>query len=123
MRVFIQFFIGVFIVPLLAFAQANPSLVQERRAQLEAQLRFFEQEIAQTEARVTEKRNEAESLARDIAIIDENIKLKRLTIQARTLSIKKLEAQIEEKRESILEIEGTVARGKVSLAELLRQLN
>ncbi|HEY4497161.1 MAG TPA: hypothetical protein VJC20_00160, partial [Candidatus Paceibacterota bacterium] len=103
--------------------QANPALVQERRTQLEAQLRAFEQEIAQTEARVAEKRTEAESLQRTIALIDENIKLKRLTIQARTLSIKKLEVQIEEKRTSIAGIEETVAKSKVSLAESLRQLD
>lgn len=110
-------------MPLLVLAQANPALVQERRAQLEAQLRAFEQEIAQTEARVAEKRTEAESLQRTIALIDENIKLKRLTIQARTLSIKKLEAQIEEKRITILDLEKTIAQSRVALAELLRELN
>ena len=123
MHIRTQFLVGALILPLLAIAQANPSLVQERRAQLEAELRAFEQEIAQTEARVAEKKNEAESLQRNIAILDENIKLKRLTIQARTLSIQKLEAQIEEKRKSILEIEETVAKSKVALAESLRQLN
>ena len=123
MHIRTQFLVGALILPLLAIAQANPSLVQERRAQLEAELRAFEQEIAQTEARVAEKKNEAESLQRNIAILDENIKLKRLTIQARTLSIQKLEAQVEEKRKSILEIEETVAKSKVALAESLRQLN
>lgn len=110
------------VYPLFVFAQADPSLVANRRTQLEAQLRDYEAQIAETERQVFEKRKEADSLQRDISILDATIKLKKLFIQARNISINKLETQIIQKSGSIQTLSEKIAHNKVSLAESLRQL-
>lgn len=115
--------LAIFVSPILVWAAVDPSSVTQRRAQLETQLQEYERQIAETENIVLQKRKESDSLQRDIAILDGNIKLKKLAIKAHTLAITKLDEQITQKSQAIQSMAETIAKNKVSLSELLRQVN
>ena len=100
-----------------------PSAVLERRAQLEADLAALEKEIEDYRGLIQSKQNEAQSLERDIAILDAQINKAKLEIKARTLAISRLAGQISEKTETISALEEKIRREKASLAELLRKLH
>lgn len=123
MRTIFFVLIGILMLPVGAIAEVDPALVQSRRIQLENQLRDFERQIADTENLMLQKRKEGESLQRDISILDANIKIKKLVIQARTVAIARLEDQITQKTQNIAGLATTIARNKVTLSESIKQLN
>jgi hypothetical protein len=96
--------------------------VQRRRAELQAQLDLYEQQIAQTQKLVSQKQQEAQTLQRDVYILDGNIKLKKLAIQLRTVTIKQLSEDIGDKSQNISELNQEIQYTKSSLASAIRSI-
>ena len=106
------------------YAQAlDPSIVVDRRAELERELLGLEKEIENYSDLIKTKQSEAQSLGRDIALLDAQIKKAQLEIKARTLAIGKLQGAIGEKSRTIVGLEEKIQRERASLAELLRELH
>ncbi len=93
----------------------------ERRARLEAQLQQVERQILNQRVLVEQKQRERQSLERDLAIIDSEIKEAQLGIQARAVAIEQLSEQISEKEEIIEILNERLEKQRTSLAELIRQ--
>lgn len=110
---------------LSVFAQAtpNPSAVTDRRAQLEAELANLEKEISDYQGLIRTKQGEAQSLERDIGLLDAQIKKAQLEIKARTIAIANLQGAIGQKTEVITGLEDKIRKEKASLAELMRELH
>jgi len=126
MNIVTRFFISiivlsVFALPMLALAEATSGDVNNRRAQLEAELAQLEREIAEQGAVLQEKQKERVSLERDVAILDAQIEKAKLSIRARDLSIRTLSDDIGEKADTIVALDDKLIREKQSLAELFRK--
>lgn len=93
----------------------------ERKARLEAELQNVERQILTQQRLVEDKQSERQSLERDMAIIDGQIKQAQLGLQARSVSIKQLSFQIDEKEEMLGVLEDKQRRQKESLADLVRK--
>ena len=100
----------------------DPSVVTQRRADLESQLAGLEKEIDGFQSLIQSKQAEAQSLQRDIAIIDAQIQKSKLEIKARTISINNLQGAIDDKSRHIDLLSAKMEREKASLAELMRRL-
>ncbi len=103
--------------PLLSYAALTP----EERAELERQLAEVEQQIAANKAELGKKQNERQSLERDVAIIDANIKDAKLAIRQRDLSIKKITDGIVDKESAIRLLDSKVEKGQESVAQMIRR--
>ncbi len=101
-------------------AQAS-SQVDARRAELQRELDVLEEEIAQQEAILNGKREETQSLERDVAILTAQIRKSQLAIQARDLTIRNLTNDIVGKQGTIESLSAELEREKRSLAQLLRK--
>lgn len=120
MRIIIPifFFLCAFVyVPHIVYAETR----EERRARLEAELQEIEQQMLAQQVLVDDKKSERQSLERDLAIIDGEIKKAQLAIQARSIEIEKLGTQIVNKEEAIEELSDSLSRQKQSMAELVRR--
>lgn len=114
---------GISCIPLFLLAQTiNPSLVGERRAELEAELAELEAQIEGFRGVIQEKQKERTSLERDVAILDAQIEKSRLEIRARNLTIGRLANSIGEKSSLIALLDQKIENEKASLAELLRKV-
>lgn len=121
--IFGAFFFSIFLLAGIALAEPpDPSVVQNRRAQLEAELTGLENQIEGFRTLIKQTQGAAQSLERDIKLLDAQIKKAQLEIKARTLAIGKLQGAIGEKTRLIGAMDTKIAREQVSLAELLRQL-
>jgi len=114
------------IVGFLVLAILTPFVVSaetdaERRARLESQLQKVEKQIVTQRALVSKKKNERQSLERDLTIIDGEIKQAQLGIQARSAAIAQLSNQIEDKEEVIIILNERLDKQHKSLAELIRK--
>ncbi|XKT75455.1 MAG: hypothetical protein ACJKSS_01565 [Patescibacteria group bacterium UBA2103] len=107
----------LFLLPGIAFAD----VVAERRAQLEAELRDLEVQIAAQQELLNDKARERTTLERDVAILDAQIKKAELQIRARTVAIQQLNNGIAQKQETIGELGEKLVREKNSLAQILRK--
>ncbi|MBI5742824.1 MAG: hypothetical protein HZA25_03220 [Candidatus Niyogibacteria bacterium] len=116
---------GMLLSGVFVFAEtvANPAVVGEKRAQLEAELKNLETEIDSYRNEITAKQKETVSLERDVAILDAEIKQAQLAIKARTLTMNKLQEQIGEKNQVIGALSDKYTRELQSLGEMLRELN
>lgn len=103
------------------FAQLSDDVINHRE-KLKRELEALEAEIRGVEGQIDEKRKEATTLERDIAILDAKIKKTKLEIRAIDLQIKQLQDKITDKQSSIKSIVSKVDREKLSLAESLRTL-
>jgi len=104
-------------------AQADTSsVVESRRAQLQTQLDQLEQQISGYETLITSKHQEAASLQRDIAIINAEIARAKLEIKRKDLLIGRLAGTIQQKNQTILQMQDKIDREKASLAEAMRKL-
>ena len=72
-------FLIVAITPVV-FAQTADQQVEQRKAQLEAELREIEKEIEEQQVLLEGKQNERVSLERDVAILDAKINKAKLSI-------------------------------------------
>lgn len=106
----------------VVFAQLTDDVVSHRE-KLKRDLEALEAEIKGVGGQIDEKRKEATTLERDIAILDAKIKKTKLEIRAIDLSIQQLQDKISDKQESINSIVAKVDREKLSLAESLRALS
>ena len=104
-------------------AELSATQVAERRVRLEQELAELEKQIAGYETVITDKRREATTLERDIAILDARMQKARLAIRQRELRIQELGSAIDERSERIVLLLEKMEREKASLAELLRRID
>ncbi len=116
-----RLFFGLAIAAVLFAAPLVSALTAEERVQLEQQLVQVEAEIRQNEAQLSDKQKERTSLERDVAILDSKIKQAQLAIKQRDLAIKKIKADIADLAGGISTLDGKVAAGQESLAQILRR--
>ena len=102
-------------------AQVTTQDVSSRRAELEEELAELESEIAVQRGFLQEKQRETGSLERDITILNTEIRSAELSIQARNLSITKLQGGINQKVATVNSLSEKLAREKESLAQLIRK--
>jgi len=93
----------------------------ERRERLELQLQTVERQILQQKVLVDSKRQERQSLERDLNLIDAEITKAELGIEARELAIAELTSQIGDKAVVIDILTERLEKQRASLAELIRQ--
>ena len=117
----------IFVVCLIFSMVAWPSVslnaetTAERRARLVKELGEVEKQIVTQTRLVDAKRNERQSLERDLSIIEGEIRQAELGIQARAVAIEQLSDQIGEKEVVISILEERQAKQQESLAELVRR--
>jgi len=100
---------------------ASAALTPEERAELERQLAEVEQQIATNKTELTKKQGERQSLERDVAVIDGQIKEAKLAIKQRDLAIRKLTDGITDKEGAITMLDSKVVAGQESVAQMLRR--
>ncbi|MEK7652557.1 MAG: hypothetical protein AAB334_01255 [Patescibacteria group bacterium] len=107
----------------VAFAETAQEQVSSRRNQLESELSKLEQEIGHQQAILDSKKAQSQSLERDIAIIDAEIKKSELNIRAREITISKLSDDIRGKETKIFSLNEKIIKEKKSLAQLIKKRN
>lgn len=100
-----------------AYAQS----AAEQKAQLEAELKALEKEIAEKEALLSQQKQQTGSIQRDIDVLTTEINRAKLSIQSKNLAIGKLKKEIENKSLTIYELGEKMEREKASLAQLIRK--
>ena len=123
MRSFISCFLIVLFLVIPTSAVFGQESKEARRARLEAELQVVERQILQQQVLVEDKREERQSLERDVSILDGQITKAQLAIQARSLAISQLSDQIGEKEVVIDILEERLDKQRQSLAELVRKTN
>ena len=93
----------------------------ERRERLERELQAVERQILTQRRLVEDKQLERQSLERDIAIIEGEIKQAQLGIQARAVAIEQIKDQISEKEEVLDILSEQRSEQSASLADLVRK--
>lgn len=93
----------------------------ERRTRIETELQNIERQILTQSRLVEDKQLERQSLERDVAVIEGQVKQAQLGIQARSLAITQLSDQIGEKEVVLSILSEKTKRQQESLAELVRQ--
>ena len=104
---------SIYLASLIAFFFTSLPIVYaetdaERKARLEPELQSVERQILTQQRLVEDKQTERQSLERDMAIIDGQIKQAQLGLQARSVSIKQLTFQIDEKEEMMEVLEDKI---------------
>jgi membrane-bound lytic murein transglycosylase B len=119
MRLSIGIMTGMFLLclPFLAFAALTP----EERAQLESQLADLEKQIGENKSQLEKKQGERQSLERDVAIIDAEIRASQLAIKQRDLTIRKLTDGIKDKESAIAMLDSKIVKGQESIAQMIRR--
>lgn len=116
---------GVCAIAILALFIIGVSPVQaqsdERRAELEAELRDLQDEIDQQEQRLGVKRQERQTLERDVEILEAEIAKAQLEIRQNDIRINELSDGINDRQSHIGDLNAEIDRKRDSLAELLRR--
>lgn len=102
-------------------AHISGETLQERRARLEQQLAEIERDINEKRGVLSEKQRERASLERDIAILDSQVSVAKQQIKHRDLTISKLGDDISVKKTAIGAVDKKVSRSEQSLAQLIRR--
>lgn len=105
----------------IVFAQTPEEQVVSRRYQLETELSKLEGEIQIQQQILDTKKMESQTLERDIAIFDADIKKSELNIKAREIAISKLSDDIRGKEVKIVSLDEKILKEKRSLAQLIRK--
>lgn len=116
-------FVGVYIggvAVVLPSAQAQ-DLTPQERAELQAQYDVLQQEIAQQQQIIKDTQAKKNTLQGDVTLLNAQIKAAQAQIDAKNILIKQLAAQIKQKNVVIGQLTDRIARGKESLASILRQ--
>jgi peptidoglycan hydrolase CwlO-like protein len=95
----------------------------QKRARIEAQLLQVEKQMLIQEQLVEGKKQERQSLERDIGILDAEVRKAQLGIQARSIAIASLTNQIGDKEELISILNERLQKQRSSLSELIRKTN
>ena len=111
-----------FIVPVLVFAQVNPSSVIERRQELQEELKAYESQISEYQDLVFKKQEESSSLKRDIDILNAKTSSAKLAIKARDVSIAKLNLEISQKSKNISFLGEEMEKTKSILIDFLQRI-
>ena len=112
-------FSSIFINTQNASAQLTPA----ERSALESELANLEKEIKAQELILSGQKNKSASLQRDIALLQAKISAAKKKIQQKDLQIKKIGSEIKNKNQTIVELNGDIAKGKQSLSQLIRKTN
>jgi membrane-bound lytic murein transglycosylase B len=107
-------------VPYGLFAQST-DLTAQRRAELQKELDDLERQMAQTQTNIDMHYAEGESLKRDIAILDGEIKRAKLKVQTTELKIRSLAQGIVVHSRTIGTLSTKLTREQESLAQLVRK--
>lgn len=117
----------ILVLALVTFLVSAPTtlIAQEltgaERAELESQLAKLEREMKQTQATIDGLTAEGDSLKRDIAILDGEIKKAKLQVQSTELEIRALSAGIVVHGRTIGTLSDKMIREQESLAQILRR--
>lgn len=106
----------------LANAQVDPALVGSRRVELEAQLKDYEQQIDQYQNLIQAKKQEADSLSKEISLLNAEISKAILEIKARNLNIQNLVSDINQKSKNIDKLSTEIQSARGSIEEFLRKV-
>ncbi len=93
----------------------------ERRAQLQEELKKLEAEMEGQKGVIDEKKKQAQTLQRDIGILDASIKKTDSAIRAKDIEIGRIGDEISERQISINALAAKIERSKKSLAQLVRR--
>lgn len=93
----------------------------EKRARIEAQLQQVEKQMLVQQQLVDGKKQERQSLERDLGILDAEVRKAQLGIQARAIAIASLTEQIGDKEELLSILNERLVKQRSSLSELIRQ--
>lgn len=100
------------------YARADTSAQQ--RAQLQADLDTIEKDISNNQSILSDLQSQHTTLERAIAILDNKIKTAQLQIKQTDLALKQLQQDISDKQSAIVQVDGKVAMGQESVAQILR---
>jgi peptidoglycan hydrolase CwlO-like protein len=118
LRIFGVFYLTfLFLFPSFVSAALSP----EERAKLEAQLADLERQIDENKKQLSSKQTERQSLERDVAVLDGQIKDAQLAIKQRDLTITKLNDGIADKESAIAILDAKVEKGQESIAQMIRR--
>jgi membrane-bound lytic murein transglycosylase B len=101
----------------------DDSAVDRYRQELQKKLDATMKEISGLQVFYNQKSQERQSLERDIALLDAQIKQSQLSIKARNIAIQQLGGEIGQRGNTIVALDEKLGRQKASLAELLRTTN
>ncbi len=110
-------------MPFLAHAQTISCQTPAEKAACQAALAQVEAEQKQAAADLASAQAQSSSLQRDIAVLDAKIKTAQLNIKAKNLLIATLGNDITSKQSHINDLESHIAKGKQTLASILRKTN
>src|SRR3989338_3189902 len=122
MRVFSLFFL-LLILPLSVFAQTDAGAISARKAELEEQLKALGKQIDADLGAIKELEKQGTSLKRDIDILNARIASTKLAIKSGTISVEKLNIEINQKSNNISFLEEEMKFTKSSLADFLRRIH
>lgn len=124
-RVFIGLFLFVTVIggSLAVFPHTLQArdLTPQERAALQAQYDQLQQEIAVQQQIIKDTQAKKNTLQGDVTLLNAQIKAAQAQIDAKNIVIKQLSAQIAQKTVVIRQLTNRIARGKESLASILRQ--
>ena len=103
------------------FSQTD--LTPEERAKLERELADIERQIKEQQGILTKKKTDGQSISRDIAILNAQIKAAQLKIRAHNIAIDKLGKDINVKVKTIDTLSTKINEGHESLADILNKRN
>lgn len=117
----IVFILGLTIGMIIMSASVNAETEAEKRTRIENELQVWEQMITTQKQLVDGKKQERQSLERDLDILDAEVNKAQLGIKARALAIAELSDQISDKVVVIEVLNDRLAKQRASLGELIRQ--
>ena len=122
--IFALFFTCAFLLaPLNSFAELTEAQIQEQEVRWRSELEATEKEIAEWESVLKATKTGTASLQRDASILQAKINEAKAFIKKRVIQIEQLTRDIGLKTKTISELEAKIARGKESLAAILRGSN
>lgn len=99
---------------------AHADTASDKRAALQQQLDAIEAEIKQNQTQLASQQQQRASFERDVSVLDSKIKAAQLAIKQRDLVIQQIRTGIADKERAIGVLDGKVADGQDSLAQILR---
>ncbi|PJA33412.1 MAG: hypothetical protein CO184_02020, partial [Candidatus Zambryskibacteria bacterium CG_4_9_14_3_um_filter_40_16] len=98
-------------------------ITDAQEAKLQAEYDALQKEIAKWQGVLDETRSKSQSIQGDITVLNAKIKEAEAAIKAKNIAIQQLGSQINDKTKTISTLETKLAKGKESLAQLIRKTN